>query len=54
MCAIIGVHPNGTLLEQGSKLRDMSVIPTGIGISLSVFIIITIITAFWFKRREVK
>ena len=54
MCAIIGVHPNGTLLEQGSNLRDMSVIPTGIVISLSVFIIITIITAFWFKRREVK
>ena len=54
MCATIGVHPNGTLLEHGSDLRDLSVIPMGIGISLSVFIIITIITAFWFKRKEVR
>ncbi len=54
MCAIIGVHPNGTLLEYGSKLLDPSVIPVGIVISLLFFITITAITAFWFNRREMR
>lgn len=54
MSPIIGVHPNGTLLEDGDKLLDTSVIPVGIVISLLTFIIITMITALWFNRREIK
>lgn len=54
LSAIIGVHPNGTLLEAGDKLLDSSVIPIGIFVSLIAFVIITIATAFWFNRREVK
>jgi lantibiotic protection ABC transporter MutE/EpiE family permease subunit len=54
MSPIIGVHPNGVTLEAGDPLLDSSVIPTGIMISLIVFVVLTIITAFWFKQREVK
>lgn len=54
MSAIVGVHPNGTLLEVGDKLLDTSVIPIGIVVSLLAFIIITVVTAFWFNRRETK
>lgn len=54
MCPIVGVHPNGTILETGNPLLDSSVIPFGIIISLVVFVIITVITGIWFNRREVK
>lgn len=30
MCPIIGVHPNGVLLEAGDPLLDPSVIPVGL------------------------
>lgn len=53
MCPIIGVHPNGLLLETADPLRDVSVIPIGIGLSLIVFIAVTAITAVWFSKREV-
>ena len=54
MCPIIGVHPNGLLLEASDPLRDASVIPVGIILSLVVFIAATAITAVWFGKREVK
>ena len=54
MCPIIGVKPNGLLLEATDPLRNGSVIPIGIGLSLVVFVAITMITAIWFNKREVK
>lgn len=54
MCPIIGIHPNGLILEAADPLRDASVIPIGIGLSLMMFIAITVITALWFRNREVK
>lgn len=54
MCPIIGVHPNGLILEAADPLLDASVIPIGIGLSLIVFIAVTAITALWFSKREVK
>lgn len=53
MSPIIGVHPNGTLLESTSPLLDASVIPKGIIVSIVSLIIFTYITAGWFKKREV-
>lgn len=50
MCPIIGVHPNGILLEDNDPLLDMSVIPTGIILSLIIFITIIFISAFWFNK----
>ncbi|AEV67470.1 lantibiotic immunity ABC transporter MutE/EpiE family permease subunit [Acetivibrio clariflavus] len=54
MCPIIGVHPNGTLLSASDPLRDISVIPKGIMMSVVVFILFTMITSVWFTGREVK
>ena len=54
MCPIIGVHPNGTLLESANPLLNSSVIPVGFAISFIAFIIFTFITAVWFNKREVK
>ena len=54
MCPIIGVHPNGTLLDASDPLRDFSVIPIGIVLAIIAFIIFTILTSIWFSKREVK
>lgn len=54
MCPIIGVHPNGTFLGAGSPLRDTSVVPVGMILSVIMFFAATIITGVWFRRREVK
>lgn len=54
MCPIIGVHPNGTLLDASDPLKDSSVIPIGIILAIIVFIVSTILTAAWFSKREVK
>ena len=54
MCPVIGVHPNGTILPQGSPLFDAGVISVGLGVSLAVFIVLTFFTAQWFARREVR
>lgn len=54
MCPIIGVHPNGTLLEAGDPLTSSSVIPIGILLAILVFIVTTLISAVWFGKREVK
>jgi ABC-2 type transport system permease protein len=54
MCPIIGVHPNGTLLDASDPLRDSSVIPIGITLGVAAFIIFTVLTSIWFNTREVK
>ena len=54
MCPIIGVHPNGTLLEANSPLWNANVIPVGIAASIGFFIATTALTALWFSKREVR
>ncbi|MCD3351855.1 lantibiotic immunity ABC transporter MutE/EpiE family permease subunit [Clostridium botulinum D/C] len=52
MCPIIKVHPSGIPLEIGSPLLDPSVISKGFIISIALFIILSIITSFWFSKRR--
>ena len=54
MCPIIQVHPNGVFLESGSPLLDSGVILPGVVIALATFVGLTMLTAFWFARREVR
>ncbi|MFA5536280.1 MAG: lantibiotic immunity ABC transporter MutE/EpiE family permease subunit [Bacillota bacterium] len=54
MCPLIGVHPNGTMLDAMDSLRDFSVIPRGIVVSIITFLGASALTAYWFSRREVK
>lgn len=52
MCPIMGVHPNGTALPADATLRNPSVIPEGILLSLLFFTAMTLLTAFWFTKRR--
>ena len=54
MCPLIGVHPNGAFLTKEDLLMDSSVIPVGIFVSLVFFIVVTVLTAKWFERREIQ
>jgi ABC-2 type transport system permease protein len=53
MSPIVGVHPNGVPLKEGNPLLDPSVIPTGILASIVIFVLLSLVTAFWFSRKEV-
>ncbi|MDO4280522.1 MAG: lantibiotic immunity ABC transporter MutE/EpiE family permease subunit [Peptococcaceae bacterium] len=54
MAPTVGVHPNGTVLPDGSPLLDGAVIPLGLGVALAAFVVLSVLTAVWFERREVK
>ena len=53
MCPIVGIHPNGLILEAGNPLLNFSVVPAGILLSLIAATLLTLLTAAWFKHREV-
>lgn len=53
MCPIVGVHPNGVSLAADDPLRNPSAIPTGLALSVLAFLILTMVTAMWFQRRDV-
>ena len=52
MCPIIGVHPNGVVLDSSNPLLDTSVIPLGIIVSIVVLTLAVCLTGFWFSRKE--
>lgn len=54
MCPVIGVHPNGVLLEANSPLRNADVIPVGIAASMGFLLAAAALTALWFSQREVR
>ena len=54
MCPIIKVMPNGLPIGGTNHLRDSSVIFTGIMITVILYVVFTVLTALWFRRREVK
>lgn len=54
MCPVIGVHPNGILLGADDPLLDHSVIPIGIIASLLWLALSSVLTSYWFSRREVR
>ena len=54
MCPVVGVHPNGGMLEANDPLWNANVIPVGIAASLGFLIVTATITALWFSKREVR
>lgn len=54
MCPVMGIHPNNTMLEAGDPLLNSSVIGIGIIVSLIAFFAFSMITALWFKRKEIQ
>lgn len=53
MCPVLGILPNGLFAEPGNPLLNLNAIPIGIGMAISLFIIIMLITTNWFKNQEV-
>lgn len=54
LCPILNLNPNGCLLEAGDPLLDPSVISTGIIIGIVGFIVLSVITSFWFAKKEAR
>ncbi|WP_223068848.1 lantibiotic immunity ABC transporter MutE/EpiE family permease subunit [Paenibacillus caui] len=54
MCPVIGVLPNGLPVPAGDPLLDKSVILPGIIISVFLFVVLSLLTAWSFRNREVK
>jgi len=54
MTPVLGILPNGTLAKSGDLLLNPSSIPIGISLSLLLFVILTISTAYWFQNQEVE
>ncbi|MGG4220173.1 lantibiotic immunity ABC transporter MutE/EpiE family permease subunit [Paenibacillus jamilae] len=54
MCAVIQVLPNGLAVPSGDPLLDRGVIVPGLGITVSLFMILSVLTALSFRKREAK
>lgn len=54
MATILGIHPNGTILDSESPLIDTYVIPIGVSLSIVLFFLLLIVTANWFVNQEEK
>lgn len=54
MCPVINVLPNSLPVPVHSPLKDSSVILPGVIVSIVLFIIISALTALWFKKREAR
>ena len=52
MSPIVGVHPNGMALPPNDVMRNSSVIPLGIIVSIIFFIATCYLTCIWFSKRE--
>ncbi|NLA59234.1 MAG: lantibiotic immunity ABC transporter MutE/EpiE family permease subunit [Firmicutes bacterium] len=54
MCPLMGVHPNGTFLPPGDPLRTPMVIPIGVGLAIVSLVVMSLLTALWFGRMEMR
>lgn len=54
MCPVLGILPNGLMAKPNDLLLNTNVIPIGLILSLALFITISALTAFWFKKQEVQ
>lgn len=52
MCPVLGILPNGLMMEPGSCLNDTNVILPGILLSLLWFGLLTFATSRWFQGKE--
>lgn len=53
MIPVIGVLPNGLYVEEGSQFINSGVIPTGIYITMVLYLALSYFTAKWFETQEV-
>lgn len=53
MCHVIGVLPNGLLVESESYIFDIKIILIGLTVTAILYMVISYISARWFKDQEV-
>lgn len=53
MCYIIGVLPNGLSVESGTYIFNMKIILIALAITIILYMIISYLSALWFKNQEV-
>ncbi|WP_207707430.1 lantibiotic immunity ABC transporter MutE/EpiE family permease subunit [Clostridium tarantellae] len=53
MCSIIGILPNGLNVDGGSYLLNDNVIPVGIFINVTLYVVLSYLTAKCFEKQEV-
>lgn len=53
MCHVIGVLPNGLLVESESYIFDIKIILIGLTVTAILYMVISYISARWFKNQEV-
>ena len=49
---VVGVHPNGTFLETGSKLMNMDATYLGLLLSIAVYVVVLILSLLINKKRS--
>ena len=54
MCPILGILPQGVMANAGDPMLNPGVIPVGIALSLALFAMLLLVTAYWFPKQEVK
>lgn len=52
MCPVLGIRPNNLLVEPGSPLLDMSVVPVAVVLSLALCAALTLLCVRWFSKKE--
>lgn len=52
MAPALGIHPNGTFVEEGSYLLNWNAIPIGLGVAIGVFLLISGLTYYLIERRD--
>ncbi|GAA0732691.1 lantibiotic immunity ABC transporter MutE/EpiE family permease subunit [Clostridium oceanicum] len=52
MCPTIGVLPSALKVPANSPLKNSSVIIPGVIVSIILFILLSLLTALWFRKRE--
>ena len=53
MCPVIGVLPNGLVIEPGNPLEAGGVILPGLIITITLYVLVSVVSARIFKRQEV-
>lgn len=54
MCSVINVLPSGLPVPANSPLKNSSVILPGVVITVTIFIVLSILTSLWFRKKEAK
>lgn len=54
MCPVINVLPSGLSVPTNCPLKNSSVILPGVVITVTLFIVLSILTSLWFRKKEAK